>query len=204
MTDRDALDLLDWKRRMFALYSEVRSSSDPQRAWHKWRETRDEMFRTHPQSPIPAKDRSGFQGLELFPYDAAYRVEAKLLDAEPQHYDIPTSGDSTMSFTRFAHARFELQDMPLELEIYWLDAYGGGVFLPFRDTTSGNTTYGAGRYLLDTVKGADLGSKGDGLILDFNFAYNPSCSYDARWVCPLSPPANRLDIAIEAGEKHSG
>jgi uncharacterized protein (DUF1684 family) len=74
--------------------------------------------------------------------------------------------------------------------------------VPLRDATAGTTTYGAGRYLLDTVKGADLGMEGDRLVLDFNFAYNPSCAYDPRWVCPLAPPPNRLDVAIEAGERY--
>jgi hypothetical protein len=101
---------------------------------------------------------------------------------------------------RFARVRFELLGEPRSLELYWLEAYGGGVFLPFADTTSGRETYGAGRYLLDTVKGADLGGDDRALVLDFNFAYNPSCSYDDRWACPLAPPANRLDVRVEAGE----
>jgi uncharacterized protein len=89
----------------------------------------------------------------------------------------------------------------LTLGLYWMDGYAGGLFLSFRDATSGKETYGAGRYLFDTAKGADLGSDGDRLILDFNFAYNPSCSYDPRWACPLAPPDNRLQVAIEAGER---
>ena len=92
--------------------------------------------------------------------------------------------------------------MPCSLALYWLDGYGGGVFLPFADATRGDATYGGGRYLLDTVKGADLGEADGRLVLDFNFAYNPSCSYDPRWVCPLSPPENRLDVAVRAGERH--
>jgi uncharacterized protein (DUF1684 family) len=90
-----------------------------------------------------------------------------------------------------------------ELELYWLEGYGGGVFLPFRDATAGAETYGAGRYLLDTVKGSDLGMQDGRLVLDFNFAYNPSCSYDDRWACPLAPPANRLEAVIRAGERHT-
>ena len=86
--------------------------------------------------------------------------------------------------------------------MYWLEGYGGGVFLPFRDATSGRETYGGGRYLLDTVKGADLGAAADGLVLDFNFAYNPSCAYGPQWVCPLAPRANTLDVAVRAGEQH--
>ena len=84
------------------------------------------------------------------------------------------------------------------LEVFWLDAYGGGIYLSFRDATSGDSTYGGGRYLLDTVKGADLGADGDRLILDFNFAYQPSCSYDPQWSCPLPPPANRLAFPVAA------
>ena len=102
---------------------------------------------------------------------------------------------------RVATAHFELDGRPQTLEVLWLDAYGGGLILPFRDATSGSETYGGGRYLLDTVKGADLGGADGRLLLEFNFAYNPSCVYSARWACPLTPPANRLDVAIRAGER---
>ena len=115
--------------------------------------------------------------------------------------DISTSQDGVFRFTRFGTAAFALAGDDLELELYWLEGYGGGLYLPFADATSGTETYGGGRYLLDTVKGADLGTEGDRLVLDFNFAYNPSCAYDPRWVCPLSPPANRLPVEIRAGER---
>jgi uncharacterized protein (DUF1684 family) len=83
-------------------------------------------------------------------------------------------------------------------------AHFGGVFLPFVDATSGTETYGGGRYLLDTIKGADLGAVGsDGtLVLDFNFSYFPSCAYSSRYVCPLAPSGNRLSGAVRAGERH--
>jgi uncharacterized protein (DUF1684 family) len=204
MNAREALELLDWKRTIFALYAEVRAGSDPQRAWKHWRDTRDRLFREHPQSAIPEERRESFTGLTYHDYDDAYRVSGELHEAEPQRYDIPTSGEGTMSFSRVAEARFELLGRPHSLEVYWLEAYGGGIFLPFRDATSGSDTYGAGRYLLDTVKGADLGATDAGLALDFNFAYNPSCSYDPRWVCPLAPPPNRLNVPVRAGETHLG
>jgi len=121
-------------------------------------------------------------------------------DVEPATLEIPGSAGSLIRFGRFAVARFELLGEPRELELYWLDAYGGGIFLPFGDETNGHETYGAGRYLLDTVKGADLGGQGDRLVLDFNFAFNPSCAYDETWACPLSPPPNRLPVRVEAGE----
>ena len=120
---------------------------------------------------------------------------------ESSSEQIGSSGTEAIAFARFGVARFELGGEELALELYWLTAYGGGLFVPFRDATSGAETYGGGRYLLDTVKGSDLGMDGDRLVLDFNFAYNPSCSYDPRWVCPLSPPANRLPLAVRAGER---
>ena len=189
---------------MFDLYAEVRRAQDPQRAWQRWREGRDELFARHRQSPLMESERPQFNGLPYFEYDDRYRVLADVVLADPQAYDIATSGEDGGSyrFTRFGEARFALAGQPLKLELYWLEGYGGGAFLPFRDSTSGRSTYGAGRYLLDTVKGADLGMEGDRLVLDFNFAYNPSCAYDPRWVCPLAPPPNRLDVAIEAGERY--
>jgi uncharacterized protein (DUF1684 family) len=196
------VSLVDWRRRIFALYEEVRRlSSEPERGWERWRAVRNDLFREHPQSPLPEGDCAGFPGLPFFDYDPAMRVLAEVIEAQPEHYDIQTSGDGTYGFTRFATATFELAGAPLELELYWLDGYGGGLFLPFRDATAGKETYGAGRYLLDTVKGADLGNEDAGLVLDFNFAYNPSCSYDPRWVCPLAPPPNRIDTEIRAGER---
>ena len=193
--------LLDWKRRICALYQEVRSSRDPEKAWGRWRAERDALFSSHPQSPLRAGARNAWPGLQYFDYDHTKRVLGEVRDAEPEHYDISTSGKVTMGFTRVATVWFHLDGRGLALELYWLDGYGGGLFVPFRDATSGVETYGAGRYVLDTVKGADLGMERNRLVLDFNFAYNPSCAYDARWVCPLAPPPNRLDVAITAGER---
>ena len=190
----DELILLDWKRRIFALYAEVRAASDPKAAWRLWCDLRSELYRTHPQSPRVGAEPA------YFPYDQRFRADAVVQDVEPATLEIPGSAGSLIRFGRFAVARFELLGEPRELELYWLDAYGGGIFLPFGDETNGHATYGAGRYLLDTVKGADLGGQGDRLVLDFNFAFNPSCAYDETWACPLSPPANRLPVRVEAGE----
>jgi len=197
----DRLTLVDWRRRIFALYEEVRASADPEEAWERWRAVRNDLFRGHPQSPLPEEDREAFAGLPFFDYDPAARVLAEVSEAPAEHYDIQTSGDGTYGFTRFANARFDLDGTPVVLELYWLDGYSGGLFVPFRDATAGRESYGAGRYLLDTVKGADLGTDGDRLLLDFNFSYNPSCAYDPRWVCPLAPPPNRIDVEIRAGER---
>jgi uncharacterized protein len=181
-----SLTLVDWRRRVFALYAEVRASEDSQRGWERWCAVRAELYRDHPQSPR----RGGAP--RYFSYDAALRFDARVEPAEPEPIEL-----NGFPFTRFARARFGDGH---SLDLYWLETYGGGVFLPFRDATSGHETYGAGRYLLDTVKGADLGGTETTLVLDFNFAYNPSCAWDDAWACPLSPPANRLPFAVAAGE----
>jgi uncharacterized protein (DUF1684 family) len=202
VTAAETLELLDWKRHVFALYAAVRSLP-PESGWELWRDTRDDLFRSHPQSPLPAERRAPFEGLEYWPYDPQARVLADLEDVEAPEQPVVTSGTETILFRPFARASFELRGERLSLEVAWLAAYGGGAFLSFRDATSGHESYGGGRYLLDTVKGADLGEDDGRLVLDFNFAYNPSCSYDPGWVCPLAPPANRLPVAVEAGERHS-
>jgi uncharacterized protein len=191
----EELELLDWKRRIFGLYAEIRAEPQPERAWQRWRDVREELFRSHPQTP--AVDAQ----LRYFDYDPALRVHGTVEPAERERREIATSGEAPYSFTRFARTLFELADEQQSLDLYWLDGYGGGVFLSFADATSGTETYGACRYLLDTVKGSDLGERDGRLVLDFNFAYNPSCAYDPRWVCPLAPPGNRLPVPIRAGEQ---
>lgn len=197
MTDA-LLDLLDYRRRVSSLYSEVRASRDRDAptAHRRWQAQRDELFRTHPQSALPAAERASFQGLPYRNYDPAFAFTASVRPLPHERYDVDTSTGGVIPFVRFGAV-----DLPIgTLEVLWLDEYSGGVFLPFRDATSGKTTYGGGRYLLDTAKGADLGSRGEALVLDFNFAYHPSCVYDPQWVCPLAPLANRLAVAVEAGE----
>jgi hypothetical protein len=196
------LELLDWKRRVFALYADVRAAGDPVAAWRAWREGRDRLFLGHPQSPLPADGSGQLGALPHFEYDPAFRVLGETVRGDDEHRDIAASGGQTVRFRRFAAVRFELAGERQELSLYWLEGYGGGIFLPFADTTRGSETYGGGRYLLDTVKGADLGEADGRLVLDFNFAYNPSCAYDPRWVCPLCPLENRLDVAVRAGELH--
>ena len=196
----DAFALLDWKRRVFALYQSVRSTPDAEAAWNLWREGRDDLFRNHPQSPLPEAERGDFTGLQYFDYEPQLRVLAEVQAAEPEPRQIGASGGQSVLFRRFATASFTLDGQELSLDLHWLEGYGGGIFVAFADATSGSETYGGGRYVLDSVKGADLGQDGERLVLDFNFAYNPSCAYDPRWVCPLAPASNRLPIAVRAGE----
>ena len=197
MTD-PLLDLLDYRRRVNDMYDAVRSlrERDPSAAHRLWRDHRDELFRSHPQSALPESDRAAFRGLPYHEYDPAFAFTATVHPLPRESYDVDTSTGGVIRFVRFGAV-----DLPIgTLEVLWLDEYSGGVFLPFRDATSGKTTYGGGRYLLDTAKGADLGSSGDRLVLDFNFAYHPSCVYDPKWTCPLAPLSNRLTAAVEAGE----
>jgi len=194
----DELDLLDWKRHIFALYTRVREAPGPEAGWRDWCSTRADLFRGHPQSPVPAAERRAFGGPFVYPYDPAWRLLAEVEPVgEEQRLELPSSDGGTMAFRRFGRAHSD----ELALDLYWLEGYGGGLFVPFADATSGAETFGAGRYLLDTVKGADLGQEDGRLVLDFNFAYQPSCSYDPRWACPLAPPANRLAVSVEAGER---
>jgi uncharacterized protein len=195
------LTLIDWKRRVFELYAQVRAQDEPEVAWEIWRGVRDELFATHPQTPLPEGARESFTGLSYEPYDPALRVVAEIEPADGATVEVGTSTGEPYLFRRFAAASFELDREQIRLPLYWLAGYGGGIFLPFGDTTNGVSTYGAGRYLLDTVKGSDLGESDGGLVLDFNFAYNPSCAYEPTWTCPLPPPENRLEIDIVAGER---
>jgi uncharacterized protein (DUF1684 family) len=194
--------LWDWRRQVAALYGDVRAEARSQDAWRLWRRRRDELFAGHPQSPLPDRARRGFDGLSYFDYDPAFRFLARTEPVLAQAPETLDGGpDGRMLLLPFARTRGLSGALGAELTLYWLHGYGGGVFLPFRDATSGATTYGGGRYLLDTIKGADLGSAADGrLVLDFNFAYNPSCSYSDRWICPLAPPANTLPRPVTAGE----
>jgi hypothetical protein len=197
--DRVSMTLLDWRRRVAAMYAEVRATAgrDPAGTVARFRAERDRLFRDHPDSPLTPEVRDGFAGIPYWPHDPAMRFEAAV-EALPVEPITATS----LSGEAFRLERIGRVWLPIgELEVYWIAVYGGGVFVPFRDATSGTETEAGGRYLLDTVKGADLGSSGDRLVLDFNYAYHPSCVYDPRWSCPLAPPANRLGVPVRAGER---
>ena len=197
---RATLSLADYRRQVAELYVEVRGF-EPAHAHELWKKGRDSLFATHPQSPIPADLRGEFPGLPVFDYDPALRFECTVDPAEPLTLGLPHSGDGTTPASAFGNVSFTIDETPVSLTLFWLDEYGGGIFLPFRDLTNGSETYGGGRYLLDGAKGADLGSDADSLTLDFNFAYHPSCVHDSQWSCPLAPPQNHLDVAIRGGER---
>ncbi len=200
----DQLALADWRRRVAALYADLRSDAraDAIRLV-TFRTRKDRLFGEHPQSPIPADARRDFRGLAYWRHEPSLTVRARLeRDPAAPPLALPRSGaGDAMSYARIGWVRFAVEGTPCRLAVYWLDDYAGGIFIPFRDATAGRETYGGGRYLWDSAKGADLGSTADELNLDFNYAYHPSCVYDARWSCPLSPEENHLSIPIHAGER---
>ncbi len=221
------LDLADWRRRISDLYAEVRAlaAADVERALELWRATRERLYREHPQSPVLPAARDGFRARH-FPHDPSRRFEVAVTAGDTQldvagrsggvggfrglggfggglAIELPVSAGGTMTFSRFGHVEIPFAEGARRLGVYWMAGYAGGIFLPCRDATSGDETYAAGRYLLDAAKAADLGGDAERgtLILDFNFAFQPSCAFDSKWACPLAPPENRLDIAIRAGER---
>jgi uncharacterized protein (DUF1684 family) len=200
----DHLDLADWRRRVASMYASLRSDTraEPMRLL-AFRSAKDRLFAEHPQSPVPAGERPDFPGLAYWRHDPALRLTVPLVpDPDAPPLDLPRSGEgASFAYSRVGWVEFTVDATPCRLAVYWLNEYAGGIFIPFRDTTSGDESYGAGRYLWDSAKGADLGSNGGALVIDFNYAYHPSCVYDPRWSCPLAPPENRLPVAIRAGER---
>jgi uncharacterized protein (DUF1684 family) len=195
------LKLADWRRRVSEMYARVRAQPAPESGHALWRAERDELLVTHPQSPLDPGDPLRGTGVQYWPYQPALRFELPLLPMpETSRYVIPTGGDE--STTLRAIGRIEIPD-PLNgiLTLWWLEQYGGGLFLPLRDATAGSTTYGGGRYLLDSAKGADLGGTHGTLVIDLNFLYHPSCRYSSVWQCPLAPAENTVTFPVEAGER---
>jgi uncharacterized protein (DUF1684 family) len=197
------LELADWRRQVFHLYDTLRRDDRPgPMRTVAFRAAKDRLFASHPQSPIPIGERHRFRGLAYWRYDQALALRAPFVpDPDAPGTELPRSTDGTMGFRRIGTVAFSVRGEGCALSVYWIEGYAGGIFIPFRDATSGSSTYGGGRYLWDSIKGADLGTRGDELVLDFNFAYHPSCVYDPAWSCPLAPRDNWLTVPIEAGER---
>jgi uncharacterized protein (DUF1684 family) len=188
------LELADYRERVVALYREGRQ--DGEEGALDWRRRREELFLTHPSSPL-----AGGSGAapSYFPYHPEAVVATSLESAEGA-IEVDTGGqDGVVRYARIG--RMETPYGPLTL--FWTLGYGGGLFLPVRDATTGRESYGGGRYLTDTIKGTfgrGVRLEGETVTLDFNYLFNPSCAYDARWLCPLAPPENRLGEPVRAGE----
>jgi uncharacterized protein (DUF1684 family) len=195
----DAYEVVDWRRRVFALYAAVRADPDPASAHETWRRGRDQLFAEHAASPLLPEQRAGFRGLTVAAYDPAWRFETEVRPADATSWHVQTGTDGVVPFERLGVVALPGIG---ELDVWRLATYGGGVFLPFRDAGCGRPGggYGGGRYVLDTVKGADLGGDLGRLVVDLNFAYAPSCAYDPAWACPLAPAGNRVDVVVPVGE----
>lgn len=197
----EQLELADWRRRVAALYAAVRAEDDPRRGHERWRQGRDELFRSHPQSPLPPGDPMRATGVPYWPYDPELRFELPLLPAGELRLDVPTS-EGVTAMDRVGCLRLP---PPLDavIDVWWLRQYGGGLLLPLRDGTAGQASYGGGRYALDTAKSADLGGRDGHLVVDLNFLYHPSCRYNDAWQCPLAPPGNTISAPVNGGERLS-
>ncbi|UAJ78782.1 DUF1684 domain-containing protein [Leifsonia sp. ZF2019] len=205
-----ALQTADWRRRVFALYASVRrmAASDAAAAHAHWISCRDELFSSHPASPLLPEDRARFTGLPVTSYDPEWRFELPIhAPSEPRRMDVETGTDGVVPFELLGTVRVPLSGT---LDVWRLSSYGGGIFVPVKDALAGRPggTYGGGRYLIDTIKGADLGLNADEdeatVVLDFNFAYNPSCAYDPAWACPLAQAGNTLAVEVPVGERYAG
>lgn len=203
-----AVEVADWRRHVHALYAEVRrlSNVDLLAAHATWIRGRNALFARHPSTPLLPADRASFRSLPIAPYDASWRFELEVEPAEEaRRMDVETGTDGTVPFELVGTVAVPRAGT---LDVWRLGSYGGGLFLPVKDALAGTPggTYGGGRYLLDTVKGADLGtgSTPSTLVLDFNFAYNPSCAYDPAWACPLAQLGNTLAVEVPVGERYRG
>lgn len=202
MVAQALLDLVDWRRRVGDLYR-LRGAD----SIDDFRRGRDDLFKTHPQSPIEPDERAAFKGLSYFGAEESYRVRAHVDAGDGSELLIDTGGeDGAVRYRRAATLVFELHGNECRLTVLSLVQYAGGLFVPFRDSTSGHETYGGGRYLFDTIKNhlpMPVPETGKSMVeIDFNYAYNPSCAYNHRWACPLAPQENWLPVPIRAGEKN--
>lgn len=159
------------------------------------RKQKDQLFRTSEDSPI--EDKVKFHGLHYYEPDQDYRVLAKLTpyDGPDKELKIPYTDGTSVTYERMAYADFTVKGVPQRLLLLKNEST---ISILFRDATSGLATYGGGRYLdLPAEKVQD-----NSLIIDFNDAYNPYCAYAPDYACPLPPPENTLNAAIEAGETY--
>lgn len=198
---QEFIELADYRRKVHAIYSGVRDHRiSVEQRWSYWKQARDELIGRHPQSALSAEQRDNFRGLAYYSYDSAFRVLVDVdADVVPGILENTLPEDGNFRMQRIGKVHFQVNGHPVSLSLFRILGYAGGLFLPFRDTSG--ESYPGTRYLIDSIKGADLGTEQGKMVLDFNFAYNPSCAYHPRWHCPLAPAENWLKVSIAAGEK---
>jgi len=206
------LDLYDFRVRVAELYQRrntalLTNGEDDATVLKRFRQERDGIFATHPQSALDEEQKRVFEGIPYFPFNPDMRFSVTVdTNVDHKQQEVVMNASESMKMTTVGHLHFTVERQEATLSLYWLDIYGGGFFLPFRDTTCPKESYGGGRYLFDTIKGSNFLSSSDEhgrmqIVLDFNYAYNPSCAYNDAWTCPLALMENRLNVAIPAGEK---
>lgn len=200
----EALDLIDYRRKVHAIYSAVRDKRiTVEQRWSYWVAARDELIGHHPQSALSEQQRASFTKLAYYAYDPALRFQVDLdQDVDKEILEVPLQADGLFQMQRLAKVHFPIAGSTQTLTLFRVLGYAGGLFLPFRDASDrSGKTYPGTRYVIDSIKGADLGEENGKIVLDFNFAYNPSCAYHSRWSCPLAPAENWLKVAVVAGEQ---
>jgi uncharacterized protein (DUF1684 family) len=159
----------------------------------EYRKAKDEHFRTSHDSPLDHGDRPGFGGLDYFDARPDLVFTVPIRPGDGSEVRVQTSDEAEKVYRKAGSVELVVDDNTVTLTLY--DTGHTGLFIPFRDATSGLSTYGAGRYL-------DVEPDEDGSVtIDFNLAYNPSCVYSDGWSCPIPPPENWLSVPIEAGER---
>ncbi|HSJ28561.1 MAG TPA: DUF1684 domain-containing protein [Acidimicrobiia bacterium] len=159
----------------------------------EFRDAKDRFFAHAHESPLSHEARHDFDGLRYYDPNPALVFRLSVEEGDQAEVRVGTSDGAERTYRRAGVLHFEVDGEDVSLTLY--STGHEGYFLPFRDSTSGRETYGAGRYL-------DLEPNADGTVtLDFNYAYNPTCAYDEAYSCPLPPSENWLRVPIEAGEK---
>jgi len=161
---------------------------------------KDEGFKSGKDSPIPEQDKPGFRGLAYYPVNPGLRFSARLYRYPgPKQVRMGTNTGEIRRGLRYGYFEFPVDGQTCRLQVYRLDdglSNGATLFVPFRDTTSGQETYASGRYI-------ELKENTSGIYgLDFNRAFNPYCAYNSAFSCPVPPPENFLKVPIRAGEKN--
>lgn len=179
-------------------------STDELRQWRNeieaQREQKRQQFRESGHSPLPSAMRGEqFPGLDYYDPDPEYRFVLSLSEHDdPERITVETTADGEQTYLRWGEFRFELDGERYTLQAYRPDQQTDRLWVPFRDATNGDETYGAGRYIDLEF---DHHRTADGWVLDFNTAYNPTCAYNYAYECPMVPTDNWLDVRIEAGER---
>lgn len=191
-------NIMDWRQKVAALYQPVSNARVLESEWADFVDARRKLIHSHPVA-MSVKDADA---PHYFAYNSSFALQSHFRPIDDgSRYTVSGGYDGPISFKAIARSTELSPILGGELTLYWLEQYGGGLFLPFKDASCGKASYAGGRYLIDSVKSAFLGlSESGALRLDFNYSYFPSCAHDNFYTCPLSPSENSLPKFISAGE----